>query len=210
MVGYDVDFPVDATYRLRVRYASAGVRPLEVWIDDKRVGECCFRKTNNSPPYMDRHPNVWEGLPERTWHMHGAEWEDSCTMKVAKGKHTLKFTRNGPPANPIEIELVSSVPFLEDWKPTPRKVDISRIPVRYRNAHNLCLLSPVSADGNRFQCRAKSIVSQPPERGRDRRLLVARGIHHSRPREGARPARGCRFRGGDQKASPGPRLHVLG
>ena len=61
-VEYDVDFPVDATYSLRVRYASAGVRPLEVWIDDQRVGECCLKKTNNSPPYMDRHPNVWEGL----------------------------------------------------------------------------------------------------------------------------------------------------
>jgi len=132
-VEYDVDFPVDATYSLRVRYASAGVRPLEVWVDDKRVGECCFKKTNNSPPYMDRHPNVWEGLPERTWHMHGAEWEDSCEMKVAKGKHTLKFTRNGPPANPIEIVLESPTPFPKDWKPTPRKVDISRIPVRYRN-----------------------------------------------------------------------------
>ena len=132
-VEYDVDFPVDTTYSLRVRYASAGVRPLEVWLDNKRVGKCCLKKTNNAPPYLDRHPNVWEGLPERSWHLHGAEWEDSCTMKVAKGKHTLKFTCNGPPANPIEIVLESPVPFPKGWKPTPRKVDLSRIPIRYRN-----------------------------------------------------------------------------
>ena len=132
VVEYDVDFPVTATWTLRVRYASAGTRPLEVWIDDKRVGTCCGKKTNNSPPYMDRHPNVYKGLPERTWDMHGAEWEESCKFPVTEGKHTLKFTRNGPPANPVEIRLESPVKFPKGWKPPKRKFDLSRIPVRYR------------------------------------------------------------------------------
>ncbi len=133
VVEYDVDFPVTATYTLRVRYASAGPRPMEVWLDNKRVGECCGRQTNNSPPYMDRHPNVYEGLPERTWGMHGAEWEDNaCTVQATAGKHTLKFTRNGPPPNPIELRLESPVAFPKGWKPTKREVKLERIPVRYR------------------------------------------------------------------------------
>ena len=132
-VEYDIDFPVDATYSLRMRYASAGVYPLDVLLDNKSVGKCCFKKTNNAPPYMDRHPNVYIGQPERTWERHGAEWEDSCKIDVTRGKHTLKLTRNGPPANPIEIRLESPVAFPKGWKPKERKVVLSRIPVRYRN-----------------------------------------------------------------------------
>jgi len=132
VVEYDVDFPVDADWTLRVRYASAGERPLEVWIDDKRVGTACRKETNNAPPYMDRHPNVHEGLPVRTWHMHGAEWEESCTFAVTKGKHTLKFTRNGPPANLIEIYLESPVAFPKGTKGRQHSLDINRIPVKWR------------------------------------------------------------------------------
>jgi hypothetical protein len=133
VVEYDIDFPVGATYTLRVRYASAGVYPLEVLLDNRSVGKCCFKKTNNSPPYMDRHPNVHVGLPERTWERHGAEWEDSCRINVTEGKHTLKFTCNGPSASPIEIRMESPVAFPKGWKPAARKVVLSRIPVRYRN-----------------------------------------------------------------------------
>ena len=132
-VEYDFDFPVDAAYALRVRYASAGVRPLDVLLDNKPVGKCCFKETCNAPPYMDRHPNVHIGLPERTWDRHGAEWEDSCRIKITAGKHTLKFACNGPPANLIEIRLESPVAFPKGWKPARRKLDLSRIPVRYRN-----------------------------------------------------------------------------
>jgi len=98
------------------------------------VGQCCFKKTNNAPPYMDRHPNVWKGLPERTWDKHGAQWEDSCEFQVTKGKRTLKFTRNGPPANLIDIVLTTKEAFPKGWKPRKRKLDLSRIPPRYHTA----------------------------------------------------------------------------
>jgi hypothetical protein len=116
-----------------MRYASAGVRPLEVWIDDKQVGTACRKMTNNPPPYPDRHPGVYEGRPERTWDQHGAEWEESCKFKVTKGPHVLKFKRNGPPANPIEIRVESGVPWPKGSKP-PRtfKLDLSRIPPAHR------------------------------------------------------------------------------
>ena len=55
-VEYDVAFPVDATYTLHAHYGSAEPRPIEVWLDDRRVGTCCGRITGNTPPYPDRHP----------------------------------------------------------------------------------------------------------------------------------------------------------
>jgi hypothetical protein len=127
-VEYDLDIPVTATWKLRVRYASAGVYPLNVLIDNKKVGTCCGEKTDNAPPYMDRHPNVYEGLPKRTWHLHGAQWEDSCEIRIAAGKRTLKFTSDTPPSNLIEIQLTTKEKFPKEWKPVKREVDLTRIP----------------------------------------------------------------------------------
>ena len=50
VVEYDVDFPVDATYTLHVRYAAAEPRPMELWLDGRKVGDCCGRATGNSLP----------------------------------------------------------------------------------------------------------------------------------------------------------------
>ena len=55
-VQYDVDFPVEATYALSIRYTSAESRPIELWLDDKKVATCCGRVTGNSAPYLDRFP----------------------------------------------------------------------------------------------------------------------------------------------------------
>jgi len=133
VVEYDFELPVDATYTLSVRYASAGVRPAEILLDNKSVGKCCLKMTCNAPPYPDRHPAVWEGLPERTWDKHGAEWETVCEIPITMGKHTLKLIRNGPPPNLITIRLESPVAFPKGWKAPTRKLDLRRIPVRYRN-----------------------------------------------------------------------------
>ncbi|MBW8016899.1 MAG: hypothetical protein FVQ82_11990 [Planctomycetes bacterium] len=133
VVEYDFEMPVDATCTLKVRYASAGVRPAEILLDNKSVGKCCLKMTCNAPPYPDRHPAVWEGLPERTWDKHGAEWETVAEIPITQGKHTLKLTRNGQPPNLTTIMLESPVAFPKGWKPAERKFDLKRIPVRYRN-----------------------------------------------------------------------------
>jgi hypothetical protein len=133
VVEYDFQMPVDATCTLKVRYASAAVRPAEILLDNKSVGKCCLKMTCNPPPYPDRHPAVWEGLPERTWDKHGAEWETVAEIPITQGKHTLKLTRNGQPPNLTTIMLESPVAFPKGWQPTERKFDLKRIPVRYRN-----------------------------------------------------------------------------
>ena len=136
-VEYDLDIPVTGEYMLKVHYASAGVRPMDVLFDGKKVGTCCAKMTNNSPPYIDRHPAVWEGLPERTWDKHGAEWEESLKRKLTAGKHTIKFMRNGLPPNLLAFELVflkEKGRFPKGWKDNSKpELDIKRIPGRYEN-----------------------------------------------------------------------------
>ena len=40
MVEYDFELPSSATYTIKVRYASAGVRPAEALLDGKSLGQC--------------------------------------------------------------------------------------------------------------------------------------------------------------------------
>jgi len=130
VIEYDVDFPVDATYTLHVRYGSPEPRPMEVWLDQRRVGECCGRVTGNSPPYPDRVPR--HDRPRDAEGFHGVEWEEACKLPATQGKHTLKFTRQGPPPRLSALRLESPVPFPKDWRPEEREVKLSRIPPVYR------------------------------------------------------------------------------
>ena len=132
-VEYDLEFPTNGTYSVHTRFASAGEYPLEVLIDGKRVGQICLKETGNNPPYWDLKPNVFEeGTPIRKWHLHGVEWEWS-EIEVTKGKHTLKLMRNGPPANPIKIELSADGPAPTRTTLPDADVVLARIPVKYRN-----------------------------------------------------------------------------
>jgi len=132
-VEYDIDFPVSTTFTMQMRYASAGKRPIKVWLDDKLIGECCGSVTNNAPPYPDRHMSYTKDLPQRTWNMHGAQWEEGVKIPATAGVHTLKFTRDGAAPNPITFKLESPVKFPKGWKSsTPRKLVLDRIPFRYR------------------------------------------------------------------------------
>ena len=98
VVEYDVEFPVDTTYTFHVCYGSPEPRPMDVWLDGRRMGTCCGRVTGNPPPYMDRHPQ--HDLPRDATDFHGIEWEEACKLRVTAGKHTLKFTREGRPPQP--------------------------------------------------------------------------------------------------------------
>jgi len=125
VVEYDVEFPVDATYTLHVRYGSPEPRPIEVWLDNRRVGECCGRVTGNAPPYPDRHPR--HERPRLAKDFHGVEWEEACKLAVTKGRRTLRFTRQGPPPRLSALRIESPVAFPEDWKPAAREVKLDRI-----------------------------------------------------------------------------------
>ena len=117
VVEYDVDFPVDATYTLHIRYAAAEPRPMKLWLDGQEVGKCCGGVTGNSLPYPYRQPKVHDAQPIPASNRHGAEWEEAGKLPVTKGKHTLKLTRSASPPNVIALRLESPVAFPKDWKP---------------------------------------------------------------------------------------------
>jgi len=125
VIEYDINFAVDATYTLQVCYGSPAERPIEVWLDGRRIGTCCSRVTGNPPPYMDRHPD--HDLPRDAQDFHGIEWEEACKLRAKKGKHTLKFTRNGMPPRLHAFRIESPVAFPEDWKPAAREPNLDRM-----------------------------------------------------------------------------------
>lgn len=117
-VEYDVDFPVDATYTLHVRYASPEPRPVEIRLDDRSVGTCCRRTTGSTPLNPFRRPKLHDDRPAPESNRHGAEWEEAGRLPATAGNHTLKLTRDGRPPNVLALRLESPVAFPKDWKPT--------------------------------------------------------------------------------------------
>jgi hypothetical protein len=105
VVEYDLDVPSDGEYALQVKYAAAEVRPVEVFIDDESMGKTCLEVTYGSAPFeipvrfsWDSSSAIkkWEGLNR---------WGRLRKMKITKGKHTLRLTRNGPLPNLIRLRL---------------------------------------------------------------------------------------------------------
>ena len=129
-IEYDIDFPVDATYTLHVHYSSPAKRPMVVWLDDRRIGTCCGRVTGNPPPYPDRHPV--HHRPRDATGFHGLEWEEGCKLQVGKGKHTLKFTCQGPPPRVSALRIDSPVAFPKAWRLAGRKPNLERMDPKCR------------------------------------------------------------------------------
>ncbi len=130
---YDVDFPVAAQYTLQIQYAAAEARPVDVWLDDRHVGKGCTGVTIGSRPTE---------YPVRfSWSSRSAKWEGLydqrkgrlVKLSVTQGKHTLKLTRRGPLPHVAALRLDTPTAFPKDWKQPQRKVDLSRVPPRYRS-----------------------------------------------------------------------------
>jgi len=129
-IEYDVNFPVDATYTLFVHYSSPGERPIEVWLDGRRIGTCCGRITGNPPPYMDRHPV--HDRPRDATGFHGLEWEEGCKLPAKAGKRTLKFTCQGMPPRLNALRIESPVAFPEGWRLAEREPNLQRMDPKCR------------------------------------------------------------------------------
>ena len=133
-VQYDVDLPIDATYTLSIRYASGESRPVELWLDNRKIATCCSGVTGNSAPYLDRFPR--HDRPRLAENFHGARWSEACKLRITAGRHTLKLTRKGPPPRVAALRLDSSEPFPKKWKPTaPSVIDPKSGTLRYKARH---------------------------------------------------------------------------
>jgi len=97
VVEYDIDFPVEAEYTLHISYAAADPRPAELFLDGKPRGTCCRTATGS-------------------WNTSGAKWEETCKLTIAKGRHTVKLSRNAPFPHVVSLRFDSPVPFPPGWK----------------------------------------------------------------------------------------------
>jgi len=107
VVEYDVDFPVDGSYTIHVLYAAQAARPVELSLDEVSLGECCRTATG-------------------TWNTSGAKWEESATLYIAPGKHTIKLQRERAFPHVVRLRFDASRPFPDGWKlerPTARTLD---------------------------------------------------------------------------------------
>ena len=129
-IEYDINFPVNATYTLHVHYSSPAKRPIEVWLDGRRIGTCCGRMTGNPPPYPDRHPV--HHRPRDATGFHGLEWEEACKLPAKAGKRTLKFTCQGKPPRVSALKFDSPVAFQKEWKLAKREPNLERMDPKCR------------------------------------------------------------------------------
>jgi len=135
VVEYDIDFPVDGEYTLKVSYAAAEARPVDVFLDDRNLGKCCMGVTFGSAAYENpiRFTSNSNGALERR---EGIRKEGKLVaMSVTKGKHTLKFSRRGPLPHLVSLRLDSSTAFPKGWKQPERKTrHLDRVPAAQRAA----------------------------------------------------------------------------
>ncbi len=95
---YDIEFPVTADFTFVALYAAAASRPIDIYVDDRKV-HTGFAAVTGS------------------WQTSSAKWETQFTLSIAKGKHTIKLLCPGPCMPHVcAIRLNSTVPFPDGWK----------------------------------------------------------------------------------------------
>ena len=47
VIEYDLELPVDGSYKIRFRYAAQAARPVEFYLDQKHLGQCCTGTTGS-------------------------------------------------------------------------------------------------------------------------------------------------------------------
>lgn len=107
VIEYDIPFPVTAQYSLSIFFTAAQSRPVDLFLDGKRVGECCSMVTGS-------------------WNTSGAKWEATGKFHVSQGKHTIKLERVGAFPHVMSLKFDSAVAFPEGWalsRPKARKLD---------------------------------------------------------------------------------------
>lgn len=95
---YDLDFPVTAEYRLLALYTAADSRPVDIYLDGAKIHRGFASVTG-------------------TWQTSGARWEPQCSVRVSRGKHTLRLLCPGPCMPHIcALRFESPVAFPAEWR----------------------------------------------------------------------------------------------
>ncbi|MHC4506942.1 MAG: carbohydrate-binding protein, partial [Planctomycetota bacterium] len=133
-VEYDIDFPASGEYSLKVKYAAAEARPVEVFVDGRSMGKVCHDITFGSAPFEIPVKFSWDSSSAKHKSETLDEWGVPRRMPITQGKHTLKLARRGPLPHLIEFRLESPERFPKGWKQPPRRMaHIDRVPARERS-----------------------------------------------------------------------------
>jgi len=135
VIEFDIDFPVTGEYTLKVKYAAAEPRPVEIFLDGKSLGKCCYDITYGSAPFEIPVRFSWDSSSARKKMESLNEWGIPRRISITEGKHTLKFTRSGPLPHLVELHLESLTPVPKDWKQPARNIPhLNSVPVKDRTA----------------------------------------------------------------------------
>jgi len=125
VVEYDVEFPVDGTWTIWIRYCAAEARPVVVSLDETGLGEGCRGTTG-------------------TWNTSSAAWEKTCQRWFAPGKHTLRLKREGAFPHVVSLRLDCTTTFPAGWKLNRPKARRIESPVTYLFSRDVSAPSPAS------------------------------------------------------------------
>jgi hypothetical protein len=94
---YDLDFPVAADYTLVALYTAAGSRPVDIYLDGKKLHQGFASVTGN-------------------WQTSHARWERQCTVHITQGKHTVNLLCPSCMPHICALRFESPVPLPAGWK----------------------------------------------------------------------------------------------
>ncbi len=99
-VEYDIPFPVPGKWTLTVFRAMNAVRPVDVYLDGKKIGQICREKTTDS------------------WHSQSAVWGTPLEFTLDEaGKHTMKLLAGGNPfPHFVRLKFESEAAFPEGFE----------------------------------------------------------------------------------------------
>jgi hypothetical protein len=124
VVEYDIHVPVAGDYMLKARYASPEARPVEVFMNGRRLGRGFDHATFGTAPAelpirLEGHSWAARRSPEEVF----GGMEKPIVFALSEGKQTLKLTRRGPLPNFMYVSLCSTTEsFPKGWKPAKRKM----------------------------------------------------------------------------------------
>jgi len=114
-VEYDIDIPVEASYRIQICYASADSRSVNVHVDSRPVGRACdgvtFGSADATAPTSKSSGATWDFVTNRG--KVATVWQKS---KLSKGKHTVKLTRRQPLPHLVALRLETDAEFPDRWR----------------------------------------------------------------------------------------------
>ena len=94
---YDLDFPVCGDYTVVALYAAESPRPVAIYLDGERVLEGFTGSTGS-------------------WQTSSARWETQGTIRIARGRRTIRLVCQGPMPHISALRFESASTFPEGWR----------------------------------------------------------------------------------------------